>query len=644
MKKKLDWSWGGAKGDGVVGSLFLDSGAHSLYNKLIHGKGRKAYDFFETPEFWEYVDSYAEFVKANKAGIDYYVNVDVIFNPEASWRVLKYLEEKHKLNPLPVIHHGEDLKWVKKHVDAGYDYIGLGGLGQAVTRDMYYQWADVVYDYLCPPPKRLPIVKTHGFAMTAHALMVRYPWYCMTPDHEVLTKEGWKGAGKVKIGDEVLAFDDGLCEWQPVMDVPIFDVEDIPLVEMHSKVARDFSARITPNHRWRVQNRRGEWSWQTTDSLNNHLIPKAGYYEGPLEKTYSDELVDLFAWYWTEGSVYKRPRYKKPSIRISQSQSANPKKVEMIRAALVSSGEKYCEWVSRRKDGRAEVTFELYGELRDKLLEMSPEKTIPLPFLLKLTRKQLKRFVHVSILADGHYREIGRPYQRNMRRTIGSQKRRRSFGIAQADGSNIEEFRIACLLAGISTNEPKYSSPRSKNHRPSVAIGSSHKKVIASSRIRKTNVKYTGKIWCIRVKSGAFFTRCNGRIYVTGNSVDSASWVKAGGFGQIFVPHKRKGKFDFSVPAYSLSVSAQSPTTEKADRNIANMRAAEKKIVLEWLDQIGLPLGKVDKAGEMAEWGVVSNHHARRIANLLYFEGLVAWLPEWPWPFKVRRVSTFQFA
>lgn len=161
-----------------IGTFFLDSGAHSLYTReVIKKKHRDGYRFYESQEFWDYVDRYANFVRHNLDCLDYYANVDAIFNPDISWRVLKYLEEKHHLRPVPVIHWNTDLKWLDKHLDAGYDYIGLGGLGQEVTTKEYYRWADQVFQRLCPPPHYLPIVKTHGFAMTGYNLLVRYPWY-----------------------------------------------------------------------------------------------------------------------------------------------------------------------------------------------------------------------------------------------------------------------------------------------------------------------------------------------------------------------------------------------------------------------------------------------------------------------------------
>jgi hypothetical protein len=166
-------------------SLWLDSGAHSLYNMfVIGGNQEQRHNWFRNKQnrsnlsrnFRRYLDEYAKFVLEHKSGIDYYANVDVIYNPELSWKALKYLEDKG-LKPVPVIHARTPLKWVTKHVEAGYKYIGLGGLGQESTKNSYVHWADQVYDQLCNNPDRLPCVRTHGFAMTSYELLLRYPWW-----------------------------------------------------------------------------------------------------------------------------------------------------------------------------------------------------------------------------------------------------------------------------------------------------------------------------------------------------------------------------------------------------------------------------------------------------------------------------------
>ena len=156
-------------------NVFLDSGAHSLYETVMkeHTSARKGvvdYSYIETEKFWTYVDSYAEYIKEHKDLIDTYVNVDVIFNAEGSLRVQKYLEEEHKLSPMPVFHPKEDFKYLKHYMD-NYEYIGIGGLGQDMTRKEYFKFGDSVFEML-----KGSNIKTHGFAMTSLILMGRYPW------------------------------------------------------------------------------------------------------------------------------------------------------------------------------------------------------------------------------------------------------------------------------------------------------------------------------------------------------------------------------------------------------------------------------------------------------------------------------------
>jgi hypothetical protein len=159
-------------------SLFLDSGAHTLYTQHVIAKGHaEGYRWYESRAFRKYLDAYAEFLKANAGAFDLYANVDVIFNPELSWKAQKYLEKEHGLSPVPVIHYGTSLTWFDKYLEAGYEILGVGGLGQEATRNAYRQWADKVYHHLGRGNGGRPCVKTHGFAMTSFDLMKRYPWW-----------------------------------------------------------------------------------------------------------------------------------------------------------------------------------------------------------------------------------------------------------------------------------------------------------------------------------------------------------------------------------------------------------------------------------------------------------------------------------
>lgn len=138
--------------------------------------------FYKTKAFWRYVDNYCDFIKSCQqkwnVNYDFYANVDVLYKPGYSWKVLKYMEDKHGLKPVPVIHYGTPIKWLNRHLDAGYDMIGLGGIGKGTSLKAYMRWADKMFERVCPTNNdRMPIARIHGFAMTSHMLLMRYPWY-----------------------------------------------------------------------------------------------------------------------------------------------------------------------------------------------------------------------------------------------------------------------------------------------------------------------------------------------------------------------------------------------------------------------------------------------------------------------------------
>jgi len=179
------------RGEGIptrIGSLFIDSGAHSLYNKEADTDNKRKdalsltdkYKFFDLKkgsEFRKFLESYASFIQHYKHAVDYYVTLDAIYNPEKTWEITMLLEEEYGLKPLPVIHCHSELKWFAKYIERGHTFIGIGGLGQGITKSSFLPWADKVFHFLCPAPHKLPLVRTHGFAMTSWELLLRYPWW-----------------------------------------------------------------------------------------------------------------------------------------------------------------------------------------------------------------------------------------------------------------------------------------------------------------------------------------------------------------------------------------------------------------------------------------------------------------------------------
>lgn len=153
-------------------SLVLDSGAFSAWNRGVEID----------------LDAYIAFIKANIEWIDHYVNLDVIpgafgriptlaeveESASKGWENMLYMEE-HGLRPMPVFHMGERFYWLDRMIDHGCDYVGISPANDRTT-DQKRMWLDRVFAHIADSQGR-PVIKTHGFGVTAIPLLVRYPWY-----------------------------------------------------------------------------------------------------------------------------------------------------------------------------------------------------------------------------------------------------------------------------------------------------------------------------------------------------------------------------------------------------------------------------------------------------------------------------------
>lgn len=154
MKKKL--------------KLFLDSGAYSAFTKGI------------TIDIHEYI----AFIKENAQHIEVYSVLDSIGDPEATWKNQKIME-RHGLKPIPCYHYGEPETYLKRYVDS-YGLIAIGGMVPIEKRDLI-PWLDRIFKDYVGDSKGLPKVKVHGFGLTIHELLWRYPWWSVDSASWVFT-------------------------------------------------------------------------------------------------------------------------------------------------------------------------------------------------------------------------------------------------------------------------------------------------------------------------------------------------------------------------------------------------------------------------------------------------------------------------
>lgn len=146
-------------------AVCLDSGAFTLYHQTRkHGKK------LTEEKFDAYLDDYVSFCKKNKNNLDFFVTLDKLFNPVGSYEVYKRML-KMGVNPIPVIHYGTNIKWLKKYIEHT-DFVCLGGRSRPATFSEYIGWAAQMFRCLAPAK-----VKVHGLAVTSPRLLKHFPWY-----------------------------------------------------------------------------------------------------------------------------------------------------------------------------------------------------------------------------------------------------------------------------------------------------------------------------------------------------------------------------------------------------------------------------------------------------------------------------------
>ena len=119
------------------------------------------------------------------------------------------------------------------------------------------------------------------------------------------------------------------------------------------------------------------------------------------------------------------------------------------------------------------------------------------------------------------------------------------------------------------------------------SLVASNVKTIDPSQVKRTRFDYSGKLWCVRVKSGAFYTKCEGKIYLTGNSCDSSSWIQSAAFGSIVTP-------DYGP----LSVSEKSPSRHDAGQHVTTLTPIEQDHILQYLEKQGFTYERLSSVYE----------------------------------------------
>jgi hypothetical protein len=310
-----------------------------------------------------------------------------------------------------------------------------------------------------------------------------------------------------------------MAEWQPVLKVNQFQPELRQMVEMEGP---RHSSLSTLNHRWPVIGWNSRRIWKNSPDLSGQdQIPIAAMNaDVPVDAKYSDALVELVAWYYTEG-------HNRGSGGALYQSTKNPANVQRIRSALTqlfgppTIGWQYLSgsgqggvghdgvprWREVAPNPNNVIHFRLSKHAVEVFEDHAPGKVPSFAFLRTLTQAQLELFLRVSMLADN----------------CGPDR----FG--QKDRARTEAFAFATILAGDAVS---YQTRVRTEKRPEWRIREYETYLVRSRKRRfvkpKENaqrgvstfrtIDYTGMVWCPTTENGTWYARRNGSVYFTGNS------------------------------------------------------------------------------------------------------------------------------
>lgn len=375
--------------------------------------------------------------------------------------------------------------------------------------------------------------------------------YCADEETDILTPQGFAHHTELRTGDQVLTLnlETGKAEWQAVEAIHVFPSATRELLSLEvDGVAH--SSLTTLNHRWPVKkdltqddrHQEGGVRTKTAQSVktgekiviktsaelnsNDSLIRAAELGHYPTHSTYGDLLVELIAWFYTEGHI-RMNNSGTPSncVRIAQSARVNASSVNSIErcltgifgspsAMLRGAGHKTPKWRKQRANKNGIVLFELNSAAGAMLIEIAPNRVPSFDFLKQLTREQLELFIATSIAADGHVSKTGQTT------------------FVQKNKARRDAFVFACHMFGQAVSVT--DTPRRDGCYTVTLV---RRYTIPALKAQK-RVEHTGVVWCPEVRNGTWFARRRSTYYFTGNTVNvvgtgaNGQWARAADFDE----------------------------------------------------------------------------------------------------------------
>jgi hypothetical protein len=306
---------------------------------------------------------------------------------------------------------------------------------------------------------------------------------CLTPDHEVLSENGWKSIADVKVGEQILSWKEDQYFWDSVNNFWEYDHNDELIVHNGQQV----SFSVTNNHKFAAKTRAPGSKWKDVEAKNlkDYYIPTGSI--NPVKSStdvFSKEELEIWGWWLSEGSGY----IGKMS-RISQSKTYGRERI--------------CELANNLGIHHTTPKKEIRIKWKPPIFSGTNayDKFIPRQLM---TEENLQGLLDGLLGGDGWIRRDGWEYSSS------------SYQLA----SDVQEIAIRLgLRANIREKNILYTPVKGgkPNRHWIVSAYPKTESILTKENLKK--IHYKGKVYCVTVpNTGYFVTRHNGLVHVTGNS------------------------------------------------------------------------------------------------------------------------------
>ena len=306
---------------------------------------------------------------------------------------------------------------------------------------------------------------------------------CLTPDHEVLTTNGWKNINQINVGEEILSWKDDQYFWDTVNNFWEYDYDNDLVVHDGKQI----SFSVTNNHKFAAKTRApgSKWKDVEADNLKDYYIPTGSISPvTPSTNIFSKEELEIWGWWLSEGSGY----IGKMS-RISQTKIYGRERVCQLANTL------NIHYTTPKKEIRIKWKPPIFSGAN------AYDKFIPRELM---TENNLQGLLDGLLSGDGWIRRDGWEYSSS------------SYQLA----CDVQEIAVRLgLRANIREKNILYTPVKGgkPNRHWVVSAYPKTESILSKDNLKK--IHYKGKVYCVTVpNTGYFLTRHNGLVHVTGNS------------------------------------------------------------------------------------------------------------------------------